>query len=258
MIPGFGGHLVSESLLERQIDPLAGARRHAERALLADCRRQAASLGPAASLRALLDGAAIPLLGVLGFDVVADVEMTSRALHATVGHEQAIAGLTVVSWNEPLDAFWRAAVVSARSRGAEWSFLFNGSHVRLFSTNRLHTRRFLEFALDVALDDPSAAVALLTTLHVEALTAADRADPAPLERMIALAAASGKRRPFADRRSPDGVCGPAQRTRAPTASSRRESRIRANAHDGLPRAVSALCGGTGAGPGVASGVPREL
>src|SRR5438093_6285543 len=84
MVPGLGGHLVSEVFLETLLstpDALDGDR---ARGRLAYLRRQCASLGPATSPRALLETAAAPMVDLIGFEPPTDIATVDRVVAATI------------------------------------------------------------------------------------------------------------------------------------------------------------------------------
>lgn len=172
MLPGFSGHLISESFLERHIDgstPRAASIDDFRRKL-AQCRVRAQSLGPASSLRALLEVGATPLLRELGFSKIADVDALDGALVATLSGASTPLVLVVTSWGERLDPYWRPAVVASRRRGAAWCILFNGIHARIVQAGRLYSRRHVQFDLDVAVDDERGAASLLSILHASSFS----------------------------------------------------------------------------------------
>ena len=158
MTLGLTGHLLSASFLESRLPaPEAGGADHVRswRELTA-LRRRTASLGPASSLRALLDAGATPLLEGIGLGAPRDVEIAGRLLTATVaGGDHAIA-LLVAPWSEPLHLHWRSGIQHAMRRASRWSVLFNGMAVRLLDTARPQATRFAEFDLDTVADDPDA------------------------------------------------------------------------------------------------------
>src|SRR6185369_12685991 len=89
MLSGFSGHLVSETYLETVLartEPSAGEHRaiaHAHRDLVS-WRRGSSSLGPASSLRAMLNAGAEPLTAALGFEATARIVARQRTLAATL------------------------------------------------------------------------------------------------------------------------------------------------------------------------------
>jgi hypothetical protein len=186
MFPGLNGHLISEFFLEGELTiatlPESGAemaRRH-----LVQWRRSCEWLGPASGVQALFEAAAVPLFEILGFERPISVERLDRLLIATIrGGAQPIA-LLVTSWGERLDPLWRIAVTQAISRSAAWSILFNTTHIRIVPAGRLYMRRFLEFEIDLALDDPRTFTAFWSLLQPSAFTAGTGGDRMRLGSLI--------------------------------------------------------------------------
>lgn len=171
MLTGFGGHLVSEDFLEQQLRRHAGHKPAARvRSQFRRWRERQRLLGPASSVRTMLEAGAEPLAQVLGFDAVTDVELSADVASATLRVETAIVVLVVTRWGERLDPLWRPAVVQAHQRGASWCLLFNGTHLRLIHATRVFSRRFAEFDLDCAVDDDRAAEAMWTLVSAEAMS----------------------------------------------------------------------------------------
>src|SRR5689334_14035264 len=99
MIPGFHGHLISESFLERHLAALSKNRRGRERA--ADVliwREGCGALGPASSVRAILETAAATLLRTLGFTSLVDVTAIPDALIATCHAKGEPVAVVVTAW----------------------------------------------------------------------------------------------------------------------------------------------------------------
>src|SRR3954468_2556674 len=118
MLSGFGGHLISEDFLERHLDERGSSAVDERR--LADWIRRCRHLGPASSLRSLVDVASVPLFAALGFDRVADVDFFAGAAAATLTGVAPPVGLLVALWGERLEPLWRQAILHARRRGALW------------------------------------------------------------------------------------------------------------------------------------------
>src|SRR5262245_6122160 len=156
MLPGFSGHLVAEAFLESVSPGEPAGRRPFEQARcdLLTWRARALDVGPSSSLRALLQDRASPLLAALGFSPPADVEDADARLIATVTGGGRPVLLVVTAWGDRLDALWRLAVTHAKRRSAAWCVLFNGAHLRVVDPGRLYARRYLDFDLDLTLDDP--------------------------------------------------------------------------------------------------------
>ena len=170
MLHGFAGHLLSETFLETL---LAGAARseadeQACRKLIA-WRKVSWGLGPASSLRAMLNAGAEPLAAALGLGCPTSVEQSERVLAASLHDGHRAIALLVTSWGEPLDPLWREAVTEAIQRMAPWCLLFNGTHLRIVDAGRLFTRRYVEFDLDQTLDDARAFAAFRTVMSAHSL-----------------------------------------------------------------------------------------
>src|SRR5262245_61285134 len=152
MLTGFGGHLVSEAFVEQALLAAAGGGQPVDRFReeLIAWRRSLATLGPASSLRTLLDVGAAPLTGALGFEAPTDLELTAEHAAATLRYDGGRTALLVTMWAAPLDSCWRAGVTEALDRSASWCFLFNGTHLRIVDAGRLYARRFVEFDLERA------------------------------------------------------------------------------------------------------------
>jgi hypothetical protein len=165
MLPGFSGHLISESFLERYLESsLTIGSSEPGRHRLSRCRERASSLGPASSLRALLEAGAAPFFQELGFVGPITVELLKGTLAATLSDGSKPIALIVAPWGQRLDGSWRDAVVYARRQAASWCLLFNGVHARVIETSRLYSRRHVQFDLDVTLDDERASAVLQTVL----------------------------------------------------------------------------------------------
>lgn len=186
MLPGFSGHLVSESFLERVIteNPPPVATLDVVRRRLNDWRRRAQFLGPATSLRALLEAGAAPFFRELGFAEPADVAMLTPEIAATVWSGSGPVALIVAPWGKRLDAFWRTGVVHGRQRGASWCLLFNGVHARVIETSRLYSRRYVQVDVDVGLEDDRASAALFTIFSAASLSPEPGHDQSMLHRLV--------------------------------------------------------------------------
>src|SRR2546425_1372327 len=84
MVPGLGGHLVSEVFLETLLSISDASDGDRTRGQLAYLRRQCASLGPASSPRALLETAAAPMLDLIGFEPPTDIATVDQVVAATI------------------------------------------------------------------------------------------------------------------------------------------------------------------------------
>jgi hypothetical protein len=174
-MPGFNGHLVSEAYL----DAACLADVSADGRLLEQIRRdllvwrtRAAVLGPASAPRALLQDGAEPLLAALGFEAPADIgaiDARGVLLAATVPTGGLPVTLVVAPWGDRLDPLWRLSVTEAMRRSSTWCLLFNGARLRIVDAGRLYARRYLEFDLDPAIDDPRSLLVMWRTMNASVL-----------------------------------------------------------------------------------------
>jgi hypothetical protein len=183
---GVTGRLVSQVCLDACIRSHApgDAGSHEARRALEDWRRRMAALGPTSSPRALLDVGAEPLARLLGFTSSPALELEHGSLAVGLRGPRGGAALIVTPWGARLDPLWRMAVVEAGRRGARWALLFNSTHLRLLDAGRLHARRYLEFDLDLAVDDERTFAALWATLGAHALVEASGATRAGLPDLV--------------------------------------------------------------------------
>jgi hypothetical protein len=160
---GLTGHLLSASFLEAKLSSasLNGLANAEDTRRFARLRHRAASLGPASSLRAILDAAALPLFEAAGLSPLRDVETMQASIVATIGTGAPPVVVLVVPWGNPLHLYWRDAIEHATRRQARWCLLFNGIACRVMDASRPHSSRFTEFDLDSVLDDDQAAAAFL-------------------------------------------------------------------------------------------------
>jgi hypothetical protein len=185
MLPGVDGLLLSGTIVERHLPPATGtlAVERARRDLIA-WREGCGALGPASSVRALLQHGAAPLTAALGFDPPTAIDAVDPGLAATLRAGGRSVALLIVPWGETLDPLWRLAVTQALRRAAVWCLLFNGPHLRIVDAGRLYARRHLQFDLDLALDHPRTFAALWCAAGAAALTA-DPGDAGSLHARVA-------------------------------------------------------------------------
>src|SRR3954464_7124291 len=173
MLAGYDGFLVSEHFLERSLDA-EGVRTGSSswRQTLHRVRAAHQSLGPVSSLRSMLELGAVPLALALGFEHVDDVRAATDTITATLRTGAHPVVLVVTGWGQRLAPLWRTGVLAARTRGARWCVFFNGVHIRLIHCERILSRRFAEFDLDIATDEEQTAAALWRLMNADALSAA--------------------------------------------------------------------------------------
>jgi hypothetical protein len=170
MLPGFTGGLISGQYFESRLLKDAHARGQtldSFQSVLRGFRRDRHLLGPVSSLRAMLDCGAAPLVRALGYGPPGDISSVRNAVGASLHGGVGCAALLVTSWGDQLDHFWRTAVTEALRRSAAWCLLFNGSALRIVNARRLYSRRYAEFDLDLALEDPRAFAALWSLARAE-------------------------------------------------------------------------------------------
>src|SRR5580765_1117636 len=184
MITGFNGHLISEQFLEQRLSIYQPPT--ALQTEFRQCRERQHWLGPASTVRALLESAAAPIVNTLGFLVVGDVDISDDAAVATLRSDGGVVAMVVTNWGERLDPWWRLAVVEAGRRGASWCLLFNGTHLRLVNAVRVFSPRFVEFALDCAADDDRTFCAMRLLMTADALTPSATIDDAHVAVLVGL------------------------------------------------------------------------
>ena len=151
MPAGLSGHLLSASFLEGRLGTAEVDVRSRRR--FAAARQAAGTLGPASSLRSLLDAGAAPVIGALGFGPPQDVERVEAGLASTFAAGGERVALIVAPWASPLDLLSSTSLRQALVRSARWCALFNGTHLRLLDAALPYSRRFVQFDLDTVADD---------------------------------------------------------------------------------------------------------
>ena len=126
----------------------------------------------------------MPLVDALGFDAPSRVERAHGCVVATIQADREPIVLLVSAWDERLDPLWRTAVTESIRRAAAWSILFNGTHLRVVDAGRLYARRFVEFELDLALDDERTFAALWSLLHATAFHAGSNGDRTRIRSLV--------------------------------------------------------------------------
>ncbi|HEX4348048.1 MAG TPA: N-6 DNA methylase [Vicinamibacterales bacterium] len=168
MLPGFSGRLISESFLEERLSLVRG-----ESALAAHLRAWRSGclqLGPAASMRSMLEVGALPLAQALGFVTTSSSSLLKCGLASSLRTNDTVLALLTAPWGEPLDAMWRPGIEHAARTNAGWCLFFNGVHLRIVDARRLYARRHADFDLDLALDDERSTAALATVLGAHAIS----------------------------------------------------------------------------------------
>jgi hypothetical protein len=144
------------------------------------------TLGPASSVRAITDGAVIPLLRILGYD------LRGRSDNGVVVVLDAGAGdilipLAVIGWSESLDGLWRGIVLDGIRADGRWAFCCNGVSLRVVDVRRTWNREYLEFDLGLVADDEAARWLLWNLVGSRSMTAR----PPALDRAVEQSARYG-------------------------------------------------------------------
>src|SRR5712671_2312194 len=85
MLAGFGGHLISEHFLEQRLtERIAAQPAAAIRSAFRRWRERQHLLGPASSMRTMLDAGATPLFRVLGFNAPSEARFSADFASATL------------------------------------------------------------------------------------------------------------------------------------------------------------------------------
>ena len=146
-----------------------------------------AQLGPAASIRSIVDIATIPLLTLLGYRVRERRDVGSSAHLVAETPDGAPLAVVISSWACPLDTSWRGAVVAGVGTDARWSVCTNGIAWRIVDAQRTWARQFLEFDLDVVAHDADALAAFWSVARAQAMSGSNPL----LDRAVELSARHG-------------------------------------------------------------------
>lgn len=160
MIAGFRSSILSEDFVQRGLVALyrnrlgEQSRSEAWRQLDAWWRRVVRVLGPASSLRTILDQSALPLVRRLGFRLAPEPpRLAGELLLAALVAPSGTCGLVVAPWQAELGSVWRDAVRLGIDVDARWCLCTNGAQLRLVDARHTYARRFIEFDLQEALAD---------------------------------------------------------------------------------------------------------
>ncbi len=185
MLPGIAGRLIAEAGLEQRLGtrPVEAAVLEAHRSFR-HWRLRGAQLGPASSLRAMSEVGAGPLALVLGYVPSAySTQAGSVAVLDLVTSTSRIPCL-VCTWAARMDPLWRSGALAGLSHGSRWGLMFNGTHLRVLDGVCSHSKRWLEFDLDLAAGEIRTFAALWMTVRAEMLTAAPSSGATPLAQMV--------------------------------------------------------------------------
>lgn len=191
---GLRGSLVARHFLEHALAARFGGRLgesrrdHAARGFARWWHHASAHLGPASGLCTLFDVGAAPLAALLGFHATGMRLSAPEALGlATLASDRgARVALVVAPWDVDLGRVWEDAVREGIRSQARWCLAFNGAHLRLVDAERTYARRFAEFDLAAAAEDPGLFAVLWGLLRAEALApaAATPGGPSLLDEIV--------------------------------------------------------------------------
>jgi hypothetical protein len=177
MIAGVSGRLISASCAETELPALAADGTppgDTLRALDAWAAHREVAFGPASSVRAIADGVAIPLLKILGFTVGRRIDAHDSVRLEAGRNGTPLVPVTVVGWDQPLDAAWRDSVLDAVRADERWALVLNGNALRIADSHRTWSRHFVEFDLALLAHSTHAFTLLWRIARAESLAASPR------------------------------------------------------------------------------------
>ena len=173
MAAGVRGRLVSAAFADTTLASLPGAAAPPA-AVIHDLEawvdRRDASLGPASSVRAIADGAIIPLLKILGYTVERRLDEPSRITLEALTVARAAVPVVIVPWNESLERAWRSVVLEGVRADARWCFCANAVSLRIVDAHHTWSRHYIEFDLSLASRDGPARTILWSLARAEAMS----------------------------------------------------------------------------------------
>lgn len=157
-LPGIGGTLFPSRFLADGLPrvcrnaPIAADDLPAFRHLNGWWQRVDSSCGPATSLRAIFDVAAMPLAALLGFRAHDAIFLQHRASLRLETRRGTPVGFVVLPWAARPSRLWRDLAVDARALGADWCLLFAPPFLSIVDARGCGVRRAVEFVMPDALD----------------------------------------------------------------------------------------------------------
>ena len=173
MAAGVRGRLVSAAFADTTLASLPGAEAPPPvvvHDLEAWVERRDASLGPASSVRAVADGAVIPLLKILGYAVERRLDEPSRVILEALTPSSAAVPVVIVPWNESLERAWRSVVLEGVRADARWCFCANAVSLRMVDAHQTWSRHYIEFDLSLASRDGPARMILWSLARAQAMS----------------------------------------------------------------------------------------
>jgi N-6 DNA Methylase/Eco57I restriction-modification methylase len=132
-------------------------------------RRAGRQLGPASSVRRVLDIGVLPLLDLLGYELL-HLEPASEGFVGVLGLERKpIAVVLVLPWDFAADRTFRTAARIARTAGTRWCLAATGARLQVIDSSRPWSRRALEFDFERLIGDEHALTILWTLARASAL-----------------------------------------------------------------------------------------
>lgn len=177
MLPGIGGSLIASAFLEdvflKTVETHPSDEQLPQRLLIRWWRRVEATLGPASSPRVVLDLGALPLMRLLGYDVI-HLEPHGSGFVGTLGCDRtALVVLGTTGFGDDPDRAWRDLVRAGRLSGVRWGFIYSGPTLRLIDARRAWARRALDFEFSRALGHQGSTTLLLSLTSKAALEGRD-------------------------------------------------------------------------------------
>ena len=171
MIPGVRGGLISTSFA-RDVLPSLAETASVPPAVAAQLsswsRRLDATLGTAASVRAITDVAVLPLLSLLGLSVAQRIDEGDRSVLRLTADSSTLI-VVVTAWGDPLDGIWRSSVIQAIAADTRWCVCCNGRAIRLVDARYTWSRHYLEFDCSMLGQEPAAQLLLWTLVRADAI-----------------------------------------------------------------------------------------
>lgn len=175
MLPGISGTLLARTFLEREIR--ARLTRNPETPsdqvwLQRWWRRITTGLGPASSVRAIVDTGALPLLEHLGYEIQR-LEPLGAGISGLAASEHSRIAVRIAPWLSDLEREWRDTIRAGRIGDAQWGVIFSGRKIRIVDAQRTWSRRALEFELATVLRDELSVFALVFILRAAGMGRGD-------------------------------------------------------------------------------------
>ena len=187
MIPGLSGSLVSrDALSSGLVDIGRGSATPDYRWFRAWHNQIARDLGPASSARHVYDRIAEPLTRALGLRITpCGTPDGSSSIHALLYRGDApVAAFIATGWGADPASAWREAVRTAIGHGLKWTVVLTGPLARVFDATHTYSRRFVQFDLEITIQDPTSLNLFCALLGAAAF--ADGSHQTALDRAIVL------------------------------------------------------------------------